>query len=120
MSDQNELKYVVLHNNPDGLEMNRLQRDLLFATGNVIRVQECPLHSLQPEFFKVVTRRPLTIILWGMKDRHGVGEKEGAEIFEVNSWGDAHNYCQGLRPHAESWADEKGKAMPYIHWKKDV
>lgn len=113
-----EMKYVVLHNSPDGLVMSQQQRDLLFSTGNVVDVVECSLHSLQPEFFKRVTRRPLTLVLWGMADRYGVAPTAGVEVFEVDRWGDAHNYCQGLRPHGEDWKDDEGKDHHWTVWDK--
>lgn len=116
--DRDEMKYVVLHNNPEGLVMNQQQRDLLFSTGNVVDVQECSLFSLQTEFFKRVTRRPLTIVLWGMADRYGVAEQTGVEVLEAKTWSDAHNYCQGLRPRQEDWTDDEGKPHTWTVWEK--
>lgn len=113
-----EMKYVVLHNNPEGLVMSQLQRDLLFATGNVVDVVECSLHSLQCEFFARVTRRPLMLVLWGMADRYDVATEAGVEVVEVDCWGDASNYCKHLRPTVERWTDEKGGKHDWTVWRK--
>jgi len=112
------LKYVVLHNHPDGLVMNDLQRDLLFATGNVLAVKECCLYSLQPEFFKDIKHRPLAIVLWGMADRYGVAEDLGIQTFEAISWGEAHSYCLNLRLSLEQCEDESGNPDCHVRWEK--
>lgn len=91
---QRPIKYVVLHNDPGGLVMSQMQRDLLFSTGNVLGVKECSIHSLQPEFFQEVLYRPLVLILWGMADRYGCAEEKKVGLWEVKSWSEAYQMCQ--------------------------
>lgn len=96
------MKYVILHNHPDGLVMSQQQRELLFATSNVLAVVECSTYSLQEEYFQRIKHRPLTLLLWEMEDRYGVASSERAEVVQVKSWGDAYAYCRHLRPSTEA------------------
>ena len=78
--------------------MPQQQRDLLFATGNVVGVEECSVSSLQPQHFADVTRRPLTLVLWGMTDRFGVAPKQRVDVLKAKNWNEARSYCEDLRP----------------------
>lgn len=86
-------QYLVLHNHPDGLVMSQQQRDLIFATGNVIGVAECSTYSLQAEYFKTYLRRPLVIVLWGMEDRYGEAAEAGLTVLMAKTWSDVYHYC---------------------------
>lgn len=112
------MRYLVLHSDPQGLIMSASMRDLLFATGNVVDVRECCLHSVQPEFFANVSQRPLTLVLWGMADRYGEAERAGLEVVQVDNWGDALAYCNHLWPYQETWTDSGGTVHPMTHWKQ--
>ena len=75
--------YVVLHTHPNHLVLDQMCREQLFSTGNLIGFHEVSLYSLQPEMLTRYTRRPLTVILWGMADRYGVGPALGVEIITL-------------------------------------
>ena len=85
--------------------MSQQQRDLLFATGDVVHVAECSTSSLQPQYFASVARRPIMLILWGMSDRYGVAQQQGVEVIEASAWNTAHLYCEGFRSRAEERED---------------
>lgn len=96
------MRFVILHNHPEGLVMSQQQRDLLFSTGNVLAARECAIHSLQREFFQGVVVRPLTLLLWGMADRYGVTDDlDGVEWIEVQDWSEAYHLCQEMRPRVQ-------------------
>lgn len=119
MLDTSRFKYLILHNHPEGLVLSQQMRDQLFSTGNVIDVKECSIHSLQPEFFKSITRRPLVLILWGMADRYGVVEKlNDVEVIEVDNYSDTYDYCEDLRPSPDTWVDDNGITHKITYWKK--
>lgn len=86
------VKYVVFHHHPEKLVMSQLQRDLLFATGTVVGVFESPVYSLQEEMLGPYQVRPLTVVLWGMANRYGLGFP-GMTIVEVTTWSDARAVC---------------------------
>lgn len=91
-----EKRYLILHNHPEKLEIGRRSRELLFSTGTVWDIRECAIHSLQLEFFNDISRRPLTLILWGMADRYGVARDKGVEVVEVNGWNEAFALCDAV------------------------
>lgn len=88
--------FVVLHH-ASGLEVARSVVEHLFSTGNLLGLIESPLYSFQPEMVKRYTRRPLTVVLWGMADRYGVGPEIGVDVVTAGSSSDVQAILEGRR-----------------------
>jgi hypothetical protein len=102
--------YVVLHHAGNHLVLDQMCREQLFATGNLIGYHESSLYSLQPENLKLYTRRPLTVILWGMADRYDVGPALGVEIITLP----AHESSSTIGYYLEN-----RRPVTYTHWFDD-
>lgn len=92
--------YILIHHDGNGLVLPQKMREqlLIGAEGRLIDIIESSKYSLQLEFFSHITRRPLTVILWGMEDRYGVATSARVEILVANDYGDASRYSQDKRP----------------------
>ena len=101
-----ETPYVVLHH-ASGLEVSRSSRDYLFSTGNLLDLQEQSIYSFQEEMVKRFTRRPLTVILWGMADRYGVGDAIGVEVITLKENASVSDVCSLL---------ENRRLVQYTRW----
>jgi len=93
--------YILVHNHAQqGLVLSQEVREqlLIGAEGKLIAIIESSIYSLQPEIFRHITRRPLTVILWGMEDRYNVAASQKVEILVANGYSDVSHYCNDLRP----------------------
>jgi hypothetical protein len=111
--------YVVLHTHGNHLVLDQMCREQLFATGNLVGYEECSTYSLQLEYLRRYTRRPLTVILWGMADRYGVGPKLGVEIITLDgneSSSTIGYYLENRRPvtYTRWFDDERAPDEPPI------
>mgnify|MGYP001565337016 CR=1 FL=1 len=102
--------YVVLHTHDNNLVLDQMCREQLFSTGHLVGYQECSTYSLQPEYLKRYTRRPLTVILWGMADRYEVGPALGVEVITL----DRHESSSTVRYYLEN-----RRPVTYTRWFDD-
>lgn len=77
-----ERNIVIIHNNLNGLVIGQAAREAYIAMGSILGIEEAHVFSFSMEHIQKYKRRPLVVILSGMKDRYNTAETAGVAVIE--------------------------------------